>query len=372
MIEPARDLTVPESTATMRRMLSGALRRSAEDLLRLRGPALEGVRAAFASELRAEPGRAFVALRKPSIGALIHVLYSRGYDEELACTLAATLAVELASAGAKLPPLTFARTPPHVLCLGGRFALPGGGPAALRERRWQLGDRSFDLRSDDLERPFHAISSAIVLATRDDNPLAMEEAHPDKFGNAVDLGAKPVDAWIASLRDALSIIERHMPPLREEMELVLQSIVPVGADDEKHLSASYRETLGTIYLTLHPSVMTLTEALIHEHSHNKLNTVFALDAIVENAPDERYASPVRSDPRPLHGVLLAVHAFLPVAELYRRMLAAGDSRADPHRYQHIVRGNRDGMSILLEHARPTAVGAALLEEMRELCLSACP
>src|SRR5258708_27261484 len=96
----------------------------------------------------------------------------------------------------------------------------------------------------------------------------------------------------------------------------------ISWDGVKHLSASYQEILGTIYLTLHPSQMTLTEALIHEFSHNKINALFEVDDVLENAWSPLYTSPVRPDPRPLHGVLLAVHAFLPVARLYEKMTEA--------------------------------------------------
>src|SRR6185503_20664745 len=93
------------------------------------------------------------------------------------------------------------------------------------------------------------------------------------------------------------------------------------------LSASYQEAIGTIYMTLHPSLMTMTEALIHEFSHNKINALFEIDDVLENAWSPLYASPVRPDPRPLHGVLLAVHAFLPVARLYEALIQAREPAA---------------------------------------------
>ena len=46
--------------------------------------------------------------------------------------------------------------------------------------------------------------------------------------------------------------------------------VPLG-DLQKHLSASYREAIGTIYVTLHPNVMTMAEALVHDFGHARVN-----------------------------------------------------------------------------------------------------
>src|SRR6185503_4671918 len=117
------------------------------------------------------------------------------------------------------------------------------------------------------------------------------------------------------------------------------------------LSASYQEAIGTIYMTLHPSLMTMAEAVIHEFSHNKINALFELDDVLENAWAPLYTSPVRPDPRPLHGVLLAVHAFLPVARLYERMIEQGDPLAESSafrgRYAAIRRINREGAELVL-------------------------
>jgi len=77
---------------------------------------------------------------------------------------------------------------------------------------------------------------------------------------------------------------------------------------------------------------------------------------------------VRPDPRPLHGVLLAVHAFLPVARLYERMIDAGDPEAQNDafrgRFAQIRKINREGAELLLREARPTPVGRGLLDEIR--------
>jgi HEXXH motif-containing protein len=66
-------------------------------------------------------------------------------------------------------------------------------------------------------------------------------------------------------------------------------------------------------------------------------------------------------------VLLAVHAFMPVALLYETMLSA-PSAIEPHqnlkeRYAAVVRSNRAGMQVLAEHARPTRIGKGLLDEL---------
>ncbi|MFK7985562.1 MAG: HEXXH motif-containing putative peptide modification protein [Sandaracinaceae bacterium] len=355
-------------STTMRAVLSAALRRAAKDLLRLRDPALRPVLACVRAQLKFEPGRVMAILRRPNVGAAVRVL-REGPQPRLAGQLAATLALELHFAGATLPALSFSGLPARVACLGGGFAVPGGAKARLVEGRWSAGGVTVAL-GDPSDRPYHAVAPGLVLATLDDNPLAMDEAHPDKSGNAVDLGGQGPDVWVTALKDALQRIERYLPAIREEASLTLSQFVPVGYDERKHLSASYAEALGTIYLSLHPDPMTMTEAVIHELSHNKLNALMESGGLLENAFHPLFTSPVRPDPRPLHGVLLAVHAFLPVEALYRAMAEADDpiSRRPgfSRRRAVVTEKNREGASVLLEHAEPTALGRGLLDEIRRL------
>jgi HEXXH motif-containing protein len=147
----------------------------------------------------------------------------------------------------------------------------------------------------------------------------------------------------------------------------MQQWIPVGYEPEMHLSASYQEAIGQAYLTLHPNNFTMMEAMVHEFQHNKINALMHLDPLLENAFFPLFSSPVRPDPRPLHGILLAVHAFLPVAELYRRLRAQGVpelSRPDiKRRLQTIVEGNHQGMEVLRKNGKWTEVGARFFAQL---------
>ena len=220
------------------------------------------------------------------------------------------------------------------------------------------------------EACYQPVGSVTQLATIDHNPIAALEAHPNKSGNAVDLGDRPVADWVTALDEAFGLVERFLPATFAEMRLALKEVIPVGYDGERHLSASYREAIGTMYLTLHPNVMTMTEAVVHEFQHNKLNVASYGADFLENAFHPLYPSPVRPDPRPLWGILLAVHAFLPVAELYRRMRDAEHPMATQTgfdtRLSEIDLKNHEGMEMLRAHARFTPVGAALFGDLEAL------
>ena len=387
-LAPPRDLTIPEpGKATARAVLSAAMRRLALDLQQCwsrppRGARVEAGELAklTSATMRATPGALVSVLRRPTVGALIRCVRNDSIPgrEALFVSLLAHLTFELALLGALPAPVRLRRVPAQLLSITARLAIPmpAGTTAVLVENGRLTIERAdgatvIDLESPAdgvIERPYHALSHDIVLALADNNPLAMEEAHPNKSGNAIDLGGKEASAWTAALGEAFALIERHLPELRAEMDLYIHQIVPVGWDAEKHLSASYQEAICTIYMSLHPSGMTLAEALIHELSHNKLNALFEVDEVLENAWSPLYASPVRPDPRPLHGVLLAVHAFLPVARLYEKMIEAKEPAAQNEaflgRFAAIRRINREGAEIVLRNGKATVIGAGLLEEIR--------
>lgn len=406
-LEPPYDLTIPEAgSTTARQVLSravGALVKDFSGLARAAAAARVGAlpdiaafQRAAAGALAASPGAVASALRSPTIGALVRCLKpgrapAGSFAEATLAELMALFGLELARAGLLKEPLRLRRIPRRLLSLPGHFEIvlpPDASGLALENGRARVergpGRPSIEL---DLDRvagggaaapvineaiqvnwPYRRVDGDIALALADNNPLAMLEAHPDKEGNAIDLGGRPEEAWISALRGALALVEQYMPELRAEMALYVHQIVPVGFSTERHLSASYQEAIGTIYMSLHPSPMTMVEALLHEFSHNKLNALFEIDEVLENAWSPLYASPVRPDPRPLHGVLLAVHAFLPVARFYERMLEAGDPRAEgasfAARFAAIRRVNREGAAVVLEHARATPIGQGLIDEIR--------
>jgi HEXXH motif-containing protein len=221
----------------------------------------------------------------------------------------------------------------------------------------------------------HESLPALHLSTCDTNPLAMFEAHPEKRGNAIDLGERTAEEWVRALHDALEVVRIALPAWWEELPHTLVRLVPVGWDAERHFSASYREAPRVAYLSLHPDPLTLAEAIVHETQHGKLNLLTWSDAVLENGYTEWTSSPVRPDLRPIMGVLLAVHAFVPVAALHHALAVQGHpiaaTAAFARRRAEVLAGNARGLAILREKAAPTPRGARILDDLARLhaCLA---
>jgi HEXXH motif-containing protein len=238
-------------------------------------------------------------------------------------------------------------------------------------RRTRLVGRESD--SVTIDRPYLGLgrpSHGVQLCTQDTNPLSLEEAHPDKSGNAVALGEHPIGAWKESLDGALELIEQALPEWAAEIPVALSRVVPVGSDEQMHLSASYREAPELVYMTLHPDPLTMAEAIVHEVQHSKCNLLSWMDPVLHNGYTTWTDSPVRPDLRPLMGVLMAVHAFVPVAALHHRLAVLDHPLSRTRRFLErrveVLSGNRGGLRVLQERAEPTAAGTRLLDALGEL------
>ena len=395
-LPPIEDLTLPRpGSRLVRQLFSQALLRARAVVAALRAADPLDPRAVLHRLLPAlDAGFLLSVLRRPSrltLARCLEHLPQAPASERLAWgrTLAASLLLDAAEVGALPEPVSFHLEGPLLSERSGwRCAPPPETRCSLAPHRIEIhtprgsagaglpapaGVLSAGLQAAGVEvqQALAPLWGDAVLLLHDSNPLAEQEAHPAKSGNRVDLGEHPPEQWIEALRGAFAVIEEHLPLLADEMRLLLGHVGPVGYFDQQHLSASYLEAMGVVYLSLHPHQMTLVEALIHEFQHNKLNLLLALDPTMENADWPLYTSPVRPDPRPLRGVLLAVHAFQPIVHLYERLCelpASGEGEAAWRRRRlgEVARLCREGCEVLLPNGRVTPAGRLLFDEMRAL------
>ncbi len=385
------DLTVPaEGSQTVRQLLSKYLARQYRDFMKLRiagggeAQALTTLQRHCRALATDAPGALFAAVQRSAVGGLIQFLSAGAITSprgaEWTRQLAGLLYAELALAGTPPPPVLLAPAPTRLIVgsagtsvrfpadtsmvrlhADGITIVGSGGATIVSWDEVRAGNTAV------VERSHVPLHGRCRLALADDSPLARFETHPDKAGSGLDLGGKTADEWTAALGEALGVVRAGVPAIADEIDLLIEQLVPVGYDPERHLSASYAELVGTIYLSLHPDVLTLAEALIHEHSHNKINMLWTLAPVLENGFSPLYSSPYRPDPRPLHGVLLGVHAFLPVERMYEQLEAAGHPilrGSGVERRRKMVRErNASACEMLRLHARATPAGQGVLDEL---------
>jgi HEXXH motif-containing protein len=109
---------------------------------------------------------------------------------------------------------------------------------------------------------------------------------------------------------------------------------------------------------------------VHETQHGKLNALTWLDPVLVNGHSEWTRSPVRPDLRPLMGVLLALHAFVPVAALHKRLADRQHpiSQTEPfaRRRREVLATNAESLSIVRSLGKTTRLGDKLIAELAAL------
>jgi HEXXH motif-containing protein len=125
---------------------------------------------------------------------------------------------------------------------------------------------------------------------------------------------------------------------------------------------------GALFLNagMHPDRVSMAEGLTHEAAHGLLFGYTLGAPLVDNDASERFASPLREDPRPMDGIVHATYVLARMHYCIERLLASQIlSAAERDRLEAAKLRRRadylQGMEIVSAHARFTAVGRALFE-----------
>lgn len=138
---------------------------------------------------------------------------------------------------------------------------------------------------------------------------------------------------------ASAAAQRNAGDLFDWVTAMTQVVVPlrrIGARYSK--SNSCRQLPGAVSLTIHNEMQVL-EALVHETAHNYLFLAEVEEPLVDPAHVATYRSPLRSDLRPLIGIMLAYHALAYIAAYYFEALRSGF--ASPRRCEEELRATRE-------------------------------
>jgi HEXXH motif-containing protein len=181
-----------------------------------------------------------------------------------------------------------------------------------------------------------------------------------------------IEPAAARVREGLALLDQAEPELAGEVRALIREVVLVETPaDGIFNGASSFHLWGALFLNpaAHPTRIEMCEVLAHESGHAILFGMSLGEQLVKNEATARYASPLRSDPRPMDGV---VHATYVLARMYYTMtrllaskLLTDEERtlATARREQH-GQGFEDGLVSLDANAEWTPEGAAAFAAAR--------
>jgi HEXXH motif-containing protein len=143
----------------------------------------------------------------------------------------------------------------------------------------------------------------------------------------------------------------------------------VGAGDGTFRSGCEEAVPGLVYLDVAGGDLQIMEALVHESAHRHLFMAEMAGPLVDPEHTGRYLSPLRPDPRPLRGILLAYHALAYICALYADVAASrSTSSALLERELEALLPKLDGAEVTLGGAREhlTTAGSGFFDRTREV------
>lgn len=180
------------------------------------------------------------------------------------------------------------------------------------------------------------------------------------------------------LRSGAGILAEHWPEMLAEIATTVRQLFIFSS--EKVIGFVDFRSHGAVWLreSAIRTPLQFAEELIHEASHVRLNAAHAVSPLFLNDDRERYASPLRADPRPMFGVFHQMFVLCRLVEFYRRIFRVRGSLANTALRRGTIDDQRQKIrdnlaashDIVVKHAQLTPAGEALLRNIAESALLA--
>ncbi len=119
-------------------------------------------------------------------------------------------------------------------------------------------------------------------------------------------------------------VGRLMPSAMEWILCATRVVIPMlPREGGVFRSGSQADLPGLVYTDLHGGPAQILETVVHETAHNHLYVAEAQGPLVDPGHHGRYHSPLRPEPRPLRGILLACHALAYICAAFRDAVEGG-------------------------------------------------
>ncbi len=220
----------------------------------------------------------------------------------------------------------------------------------------------------------------IVALTRDelgarfDTYHSMMNSDPSMPIGMLPPGGELADGFRTRFRRGFNLLEHAVPELAGEVRQIINEVVIVAGDPTLKYQfdgGSHFQLWGALFLNadFHKTDYAMVEVIAHESAHSLLFGFCTEEALVENADEELYASPLRVDPRPMDGIYHATFVSARMHWAMSRLLASG--LLDDETSQQVsaaldadVKNFEAGYRVVAAHGRLTPTGRALMDGAR--------
>ena len=225
----------------------------------------------------------------------------------------------------------------------GRYAISG-----IPIRFWQTGYA--------LQRTIAAYQRDLLRIHEDVEPFQLVSPQEFEAGGQYAVFADRFAAGIEVMRSC-------WPELCEETFVLTDYFTVIRG--VPFIGGSAISCLGVSFFKLLPewSDVCFADHIVHEAAHQRLHVEFELEPALANGDFTGTISPIRRDPRPLHGVLHATFVFLRLALFFERVMEAKPSLEAERRFHRHVLGLYRGLEQLQRYARWNPRGEQLYARM---------
>lgn len=233
---------------------------------------------------------------------------------------------------------------------------------------------------DELAREQPRPSDALRIVTLEESGTA---ANAERYRRLMDNDAQTRFGFIqpapevarkahALALSSLARLERAVPALAHEFRALVRDLIFVaglpGADYQFAGGSSYM-LWGALFLNAehHADEIAMIEAMAHESAHSLLFGFSYDEALVRNADDELFPSPLRVDPRPMDGIYHATYVSARMHWALSQLLESGDLIPAETEFAREARDADlrsffDGHEVVRAHGELTATGQALMDQ----------
>jgi hypothetical protein len=182
------------------------------------------------------------------------------------------------------------------------------------------------------------------------------------------------DAFAGRFERGVALMRAAFPQLAGEVDAIVHEVVAIGSDPGKPAQfdgGSHYRLWGALLLNadFHPTDAAMVEVIAHESAHSLLFGLCTEEALVDNDDDDRYASPLRSDLRPMDGIYHATFVSARMHLAMSHLLASGlldDAARDAAvAARDLDRRNfESGLSVVARHGLLTPLGREVMAGAR--------